>query len=424
MSAAKTTTQRFPVHAGARSIIATEGVKHRVLNALSTGFILSNTTKQAVACSGSGELAGQPSRKFRKELIRTGNYVKPSAGLAFSVDRSALDHWVETFSTMRANGVDVTVPVGHTTDAEANRGYVRDLFRDGDSLVGIIELVGEDAIRLAGRSDVSIYSPPEYTDGKGNRYVRPITHVALVTNPVVPGLKGFEALAASFGDAGSQDPIVLVFQEDPTMPDQLTTTPPPAGANDGTLDPRAELKKAFRSKILKAIDDESLDMKATLKAVGDLLRTQEAILKKLEGMDAGTPEPTESVEATVVPVAASLGRDKLVIELAADNRRMKLDALVAKGKITPAVRDKLAAQFIGPNNEALALDLSSAGNTRFDGIVAALAENETIPLGEKTRAQLASGAIVLSNGLDKPGKNALLANAEQRAAAAAAANTH
>lgn len=107
-----------------------------------------------------------------------------------------LDHWAMIFSQMKVNGVKVPVPSGHTNDSEKNRGWVEDIFRDGDSLFGIVALVG-DGIRLAGTNDVSIYSQSEYTDGNGNRYQWPILHVALCTDPVVPGLRGFEALAAS-----------------------------------------------------------------------------------------------------------------------------------------------------------------------------------------------------------------------------------
>ena len=45
-------------------------------------------------------------------------------------------------------------------------------------------------------SQVSIHVPPQFTDGLGRTYVRPIRHVAITDYPVIPGLGRFEALAA------------------------------------------------------------------------------------------------------------------------------------------------------------------------------------------------------------------------------------
>jgi hypothetical protein len=356
-------------------------------------------------------------------LIRAGKYVKKSQGLEFEVGKSTLKHWADTFAAMLANGVDVTVPIGHTTDAEANRGYVRDMYADGDSLYGIIELVGEDAIDMAGRVNVSINSPPEFTDGKGNTYYRPITHVALTTNPVVPGLKGFEAIAASNGPSREGlDSIVLIFQQDQPMPDDSTTNAAPVASD--AMDPKAALKKAFRAQILKAIDDETLDYKATLKAVAELLKKQEQVMGKLGDLGTNPPatDPAADPNATpAVPVSASLasvdtGMSKMVLSLAAENRKMKLDKVVAAGKLSPAARAKLEAVFIGQDNAALSLELSNGDGSRFDAVLSALMENSPVSLGERSRGQ----TVAMENTLSGSGENPLVKDAERRAKAAQA----
>jgi hypothetical protein len=66
-------------------------------------------------------------------------------------------------------------------------------------LYGLIRLVGDDAIAMAGRTDCSIFSPASAVDGSGNVYQRPILHVALCCDPVIGSLKPFEAVAASLG---------------------------------------------------------------------------------------------------------------------------------------------------------------------------------------------------------------------------------
>lgn len=144
-------------------------------------------------------IAGQPSKLFRKELIRVGHYEKQSDGLSFDVTPALLRHWSLTAKKFLANGNKIPMPATHTDDPEANRGWVEEIFNDGRSLFGLCRFIGDDAIRMAGRSDVSIYSPAEAVDGKGNRYVRPILHVALCLDPVIGSLKPFEAIAASLG---------------------------------------------------------------------------------------------------------------------------------------------------------------------------------------------------------------------------------
>jgi len=406
----------FPISAAPRSIVCAEGFSSRILAGSNLGFLIATKLGAAVSCSAPGDRAGQPTRRFRKELIRVGNYVKPDAGLEFSVGPEALDHWAQTFALMLSNGVDVTVPVGHTGDAEANRGYVRDIYREGDSLFGILELVGEDAIALAGRTDVSIYSPPEYTDGKGNHYVRPITHVALTTSPVVSGLRGFEALAASLTAGQTSDPFVLVLQQEGTMPDELTPAAPVADSGD--IDPRVALKKSFRAQVMKAFDDDALDTRATLDTIKNLLKQMEAVFTKLGG--PATPAPTEPDPEVPAVVAASLEPNRMMLDLVADNRRLKIDALVTEGFVNQAARDKLIGQFVG-SGDTLAFDLSTQGNAQFDGMIAVIRANGPIVnLGEKTKGQ----TLALANPLaGDTGKNVLVTGAEKMAEAAAKART-
>jgi hypothetical protein len=140
------------------------------------------------------DAAGLPVQRFRKELIRTGTFTKDADGVTFSVDRKTLDHWAATFSRMREAGYKAPVPVGHegAADPEKNRGWLVDVYPEGDSLVGVIELHGEEAIKLAGVADTSIFTQKRFTDDKGQSYDWPILHVALCTDPVIQGLKPFE----------------------------------------------------------------------------------------------------------------------------------------------------------------------------------------------------------------------------------------
>ena len=119
--------------------------------------------------------------------------MKAEQGQEFEVTSGLLDNWVDQFSKMKANGVKVSIPNMHHNEGnpEHNRGWVSSVFRRGNSLFMTCDLIGEEALRAASVSDVSIKAVKEFTDGEGNKYDMPLTHVALCTDPVVPGLFRF-----------------------------------------------------------------------------------------------------------------------------------------------------------------------------------------------------------------------------------------
>lgn len=139
---------------------------------------------------------------YEKELIYVGDFEDKTRKLKFSVDESLVDHWLRTHDEMVKNGIDVPTPKGHTDDVESNRGKVirvtKRLNEEGlPALFGVFKFRDKEAAKLAASANVSIYVPPEFTDGKGRRYVRPIRHVAFTDYPVIPGLGKFHAIAAS-----------------------------------------------------------------------------------------------------------------------------------------------------------------------------------------------------------------------------------
>jgi hypothetical protein len=247
------------------------------------------------------------------------------------------------------------------------------MFREENSLVAILDLVGEDGPTLALTSDVSIFSPPSLVDGKGNKYIRPITHVALCTDPVIPGLKGFETIAASMK----------------------------------SLNDSKEINSMENMKKIATV----LGMK--IEELGeDVTKAGEAIVLsikgKLEALATATHQVTdvtkekETLALSMQPRAV----DPLLITLAKENRVTKLAALVASAKITPAVKDKLTALYA--TDEVLKLSLSKGGDN-FDNLALAIAENDPVKLGEQTAAQ----ALILSKNKGEE-KNALTAEIDNR----------
>lgn len=325
-------------------------------------MILYPDTKIAFSATSSVvDVDGVPRRKFRKDLIRVGTYVKDSEDLEFQVTRDTLDHWVQRFVEMKANGVRVPIPNTHGSagDADENRGYVDDLFIEGDTLVMACEMIGEAGIEAAAKSDVSIYSPEEIVDGKGVKYERPIEHVALCTDPVVPGLGEFIPLAASM---------------------------------------KAEENKMNLEKIKSAF---SIEEKVTTDNV------EELVLSKHTALTVELKKLSDEFVAFKASATKNVTKpDEALVSLSADNRRMKLEGLVEAAKITPAVRDKLTKIFV--DTEPLTLALSNGTASQFDAIFDALKENDPVKLHELTGKQ-----VELSSSVSDK-KNPLMADVERR----------
>jgi len=300
-------------------------------------------------------------QRFRKPVMRVGKYA--SGGRIHDVTGRTLDNWVTQFGRMSDAGVRVPMPNTHEKagDPDFNRGYVDGMYRDGDELVMTCELIGDDALAASKRSDVSVFSVPEFSDGQGTGYPNAITHVALVTHPLVSDLGEFIPLAASLRRTGET-----------TMKwDGLQT----ALGIDALTDETAEglivaSVNGFKEKAEKGT--------TALKASNDALAAAKGELVTLKA----------SLPAQADPPSPAL------VALAAESRGTKLGALVASQKITPACRDLLFTAFVGTaenSNAPLVAALSVADvklpMAEFDALCAALDANIPVAFGEKSGAQ-------------------------------------
>jgi len=360
-------------------------------------FLLIHKSQPALALSAERVENGVPVKRYRKELIKTGHYVKASDGIEFEVTQDMLNHWAIAFSQWSASGNKVPVPLTHdgADNPENNRGWVVDMFRDGNSLIGIIDLIGKDADVLAASSDVSIYTPKKHTDGLGNEYDWPITHVALCTNPLVTGLGCFEAIAASLAPNPKTENKKMTIEQIIELLGLTDVTPENA-----------------EEKIKAAI----VDLK---KKAGDAaaMQTEEEKEKEKEAVAAEGDEDDKDKDK-VISASSSRRRkaDPVMVKLVSENRDMKLNRLVEGGKISPAVKTKLANQFC--SDKALSLSLSNGTDDGFDAMVTALGENNPMELAEKSGAQV----IALQGGPSKDGGKSIVAKAEEAAKKAKANN--
>lgn len=339
-----------------------------------TGWIIAETGTICAAISPVVKREGTPTQRFRKPIMRIGDYV--NGDQSFTVTRDTLKHWASEFSKMKADGVRVPMPPGHDTagDPDKNRGWVQSMFVEGDELIMNCELIGEDGISLAKKADVSIYSPASAPNGKGNNYTRPITHVAFCTDPVVSGLGAFIPIAASL--RGKESHM------------KLTETAKALGIELSTL-----TNDKADTLICSAVSKSKTELDG-------LKKSKTELEGKVETLTASLADASKGGETKTV--------DPLMVELVRDNLRLQLDACVSASKLTPAERDVIIAKKMTPEALTLALSRSDTGAKEdVEFWLGVISRNDPVKLVEHSRAQT---TVSLSNPANDGAKESTLSD--------------
>lgn len=299
-------------------------------------FILQTVPAIEIGLSNSGLT------QFKKQLVKVGKYVKDSTKQSFEITAAMLSHWVSEFDRWIAGGNKVPIPSGHerADDPDANRGWVTKLFIEEDALFGVLELIDP---KLALTTDVSIAVPEEIIDGKGIKYIQPIVHVALTTQPICVGLSGFETMSLSLN------------------------------------------KGATNMEFLKKIA-------AVLKLSGDV-PTEELVIEAVEKL---IPEKKVELSQKVDPV----------VKLISENRELKLSNLVKAGLITPAVKDVIVAKYVEPKVLALSMENKQEDgfDTLYDVLVQNKPNNLLNEQSNVQSLELANQSAKVESGLVKNAK--------------------
>ncbi|MCC6320315.1 MAG: hypothetical protein IT438_02635 [Phycisphaerales bacterium] len=300
--------------------MAAKPAKSAALPAVFVGGVAAFSAASAAVKSEDGVVR----RRFVKDLIRAGTWYKGDT--AHQVPRERLDHWAATFGKMTEAGVKVPLPLGHTTDPERNRGYAVGMFVDDTdgtpTLKAEVELIGDDALSLANRTEVSICAEPKLKAGNGAEFTDAITHIALVTDPVIPKQGGFIPLplAASRGGGTVDAPCFTMAQF----------------SQESNMD-----WKALASAL--GINAEGLDDKTGPEAVL-------AAIKKLKG---GDEEHAQAMAASRKEVETANARIKALEagkapEVPADVLDMSADATAARiDTLTPKIGPEAVKRFKG-----------------------------------------------------------------------------
>lgn len=320
-----------------------------------------------------------PTRSFVKGVIRDGRFVHPKTGALIEVTPERRKHWADTIGQMLSNGVDIEVLANHGQPgkrAEYIRGYVRDAFNDGEWLNLNVEMRGEDGIKLAETvNNVSIEIEHDFTDGNANKYQDCITAVAICEKPVITAQQGFKRIAASAVESDDDAPVyqLKLSTDDNNMDANLLSFL-------GTMIGKTDLTEANALSELTAWDTKR---KSDATAQATKLSNLEGQIKRL-GADDNDPLKLSAVDGDSV-------------ELMAEGIEAKRDALVSKGKISPAVATELSTLLIGKPGERNVLCLSGTVAKRAGqnaplakAVFAALEKNEVARLGQRTTVQTMS----------------------------------
>lgn len=293
----------------------------------------------------------------RKQVVYAGRFYQPNSDVWFDVTEENIDNWVANFNLFKERGIDVPVPEEHSNLPSSRRGTVLDMEKDMDkegrpSLYAKVEFTTEEDKKKYGKSQVSLYSPPTWTDGLGNTYQRPITHLALTDYPVVPSLEQWETQAAS---------AALQFFPQKGNATMLIELAKALGLEVADSTPQDEVREA----ITAAFSSMSQEVESKNELV-ETLRSDIAKLSK-------GPEPAPVISAGI-------------LNMAKKSRALELSTLVKASKISPAVAKKIEDRYI-KNAENLTLALSSTDASKtddFDFFVDALQSNEVVSLNSET----------------------------------------
>lgn len=150
------------------------------------------------------KVADDEDMKVTKDIIRAADY-RPNPNnrdFVVPVTTDTLDHWVDTFGKMKSAGIGVPVPWEHPPstdphtnpiewskrrdgDPRNNAGWVENIYRDGDTLMAVLEVPDDCGEHLVKHG---CYVSPKFggtwNDSLDRRWVNPIHHIALTTKPV------------------------------------------------------------------------------------------------------------------------------------------------------------------------------------------------------------------------------------------------
>lgn len=279
---------------------------------------------------------------FVKDVLVVGEH--HVGGRAWRVERRTLDRLAANFASARRRGLRFPVVWDHSTSAKDQLGEVTQLRVRGDELVarGWLDRPAESLADKGCEVSVEVHEP--FFDGRGRRYDMMLTHLAVVTHPVVAGLRPFAASPHPCAESPS-----FKFRGAVPMTEShasaVTEAPRDRDvAPSSFAGPRLTLEL---NRLLSAAgSNESLPDGET---AAEILPMLYAILARLFG--PSTPAANDGPESETRRLALELDAARTELEALRSERDRErraaffqaLDRLVAEGRVAPADREAIAS---------------------------------------------------------------------------------
>lgn len=341
--------------------------------------------------------------KFTKKIMRPGTYEvsdKNGGTRRVFISGDRLKKWAETFKSMTTNGLRIPAPWRHDpkavplrlqadeqdTDAFKNAGWWEKVWVDesDNTLYGELNVPRQEDASKVGTTvtEVSPLAMSRWTDGNGDSYEEALTHIALVTHPIVTGQDNFvpEELAAAI--AFSSDNFITVENIVKEKENEILF------AYDDSGEGESEDVRATGATIAKALPilrkiglslpadtDESNFAERVIVAACAIKGSKEDDEENLEEEpDDSEEKPSPIVMSKLTPEQeGTLAFAKQVI---VNQYASRIKECVERGKITPAM-----AEQIKPITENLEIEFSSEGKIKPSPLDQILMAWEAIPEG-------------------------------------------
>ena len=311
---------------------------------------------------------------YRKQIVRFGKWVDPfDPQDVMTLDEDLAKKFQKNFL---GKVIDrVPVPVNHTDDASANSGELIKLEIEKDGIYGYLDIRDEktaEDIKKGLLFDVSISFDWDYVDTETGKHWGPtLLHVALVNNPYLVHMKGFEQVTDAAGSFANQIKTALGLAQK---------------SNTGAIMlSESKVKELRDMKLSKVTNDREFEL--TIKVKGDDGVEVDKVLKAGEEVEI----PEEQLESVKAQIADAVdpnaeddkgdddqeeeenddkgGDDSADVKKELSRAQAKLaeyeteklySTLLSKGKITPAQKDKFMA-LANANAGAKVTSLSKDG---------------------------------------------------------------
>lgn len=343
---------------------------------------------------------------FNKEILKPGTYTVLGLDGSRRVEEitpQRIRKWVAAFNAMKSRGIHIPAPWGHKLDIKAgtktdaplsdprnNAGFWNELAFDETTgrLTGVLEVPEIADAEKVGTTikEVSPLVQAGWVDGLGNKYDEAILHIALCTNPVIPGQENFEpvsdatlqgAMACSLsgwmGDLGAG---AMPAQQGGALYDNAIAGDPTLAAGmTGTIFEAIRSLRALGLDLPPDTHEGNFLERITVAARAYLSAKRQSMLPG--GMDSIQQEPTPVVMSnTTQNSQESAAYIAYASNMARQDYERRIAALARSGRLTDAYRQK----HIDPLLRSFQLSLDTDGKpkpTQLDMLLEAL---EALPV--------------------------------------------